>query len=486
MTTYRETISQTAHHGSNHGSHPRIVERRDDGYLLECSRDSFSHSGLQNIEEHQPMANSALSAYAPPETPQEPMEFLSRSWSISAVDVQRALAPVSVDSRKSSVVPPSQSSPDSTLETPPFRFASGVTPQLVMDRVLSTGTELSPFTSRRNSHSSGPLNFGSPPVSPRGNQGNPQFLPPRQSFGLGQRGGKSMSRWLKDMKERKKEMNRTRKAQVHAAVTVAGVAAAIAAVAAATAANSSDEQSTRTAMAMASAAALVAAQCVEVAENMGADREQMAAIVSSAVSVKSAGDILTLTASAATALRGAATLRQRTMKDARHSVATVMPYERSSELRPSPSNDRCITCHQSSSASYSGDYNCDGDSEIDYSAQEILARGTEFLKRTRNGEVQWRMVFVYLNKKGQVVLNLQSKMMGGALKKNKKSLLLHVYPDIPAWPGRQLLEHGDERRYFALKTTRGDVEFECRSVTEHQLWTDSIKRLLCLSNRFQR
>lgn len=109
-----------------------------------------------------------------------------------------------------------------------------------------------------------------------------------------------MGRWLKDMREKKKEMNRTRKAQVHAAVTVAGVAAAIAAVAAATAANSSDEQSTRTAMAMASAAALVAAQCVEVAESMGADREQMAAIVSSAVSVKCAGDILTLTASAAT------------------------------------------------------------------------------------------------------------------------------------------------------------------------------------------
>lgn len=85
------------------------------------------------------------------------------------------------------------------------------------------------------------------------------------------------------------------------------------------------------------------------------------------------------------ALRGAATLRQRTVKDTRHSVATVMPYERSSELRPSPSSDRCITCH-SSTAGYSGDYGADGDSEIDYSAHEILARGTEFLKRTRNGE----------------------------------------------------------------------------------------------------
>lgn len=87
--------------------------------------------------------------------------------------------------------------------------------------------------------------------------------------------------------------------QVHAAVSVAGVAAAIAAVTAATAA-SAQEDSSKTSMAVASAAALVAAQCVEVAESIGADRDHMASIVSSAVNVRSAGDILTLTASAAT------------------------------------------------------------------------------------------------------------------------------------------------------------------------------------------
>ena len=88
--------------------------------------------------------------------------------------------------------------------------------------------------------------------------------------------------------------------QVHAAVSVAGVAAAIAAVTAATAASALEDSTSKTSMAVASAAALVAAQCVEVAESMGADRDHMASVVSSAVNVRSAGDIMTLTAAAAT------------------------------------------------------------------------------------------------------------------------------------------------------------------------------------------
>lgn len=71
------------------------------------------------------------------------------------------------------------------------------------------------------------------------------------------------------------------------------------------------------------------------------------------------------------ALRGAATLRQRTLKDAR-SVATVMPYERS------------VACQ--SSIGYGSDY-IDEDSEIEYSTHEILSRGAEFLKRSRNGKL---------------------------------------------------------------------------------------------------
>lgn len=114
---------------------------------------------------------------------------------------------------------------------------------------------------------------------------------------------KTVGRWLKDRREKKKEEARAHNAQLHAAVSVAGVAAAVAAIAAATAASSGagkDEQMAKTDMAVASAATLVAAQCVEAAEAMGAEREHLASVVSSAVNVRSAGDIMTLTAAAAT------------------------------------------------------------------------------------------------------------------------------------------------------------------------------------------
>lgn len=116
-------------------------------------------------------------------------------------------------------------------------------------------------------------------------------------------GGKTVGRWLKDRREKKKEETRALNAQLHAAVSVAGVASAVAAIAAATAASSGsgkDELMAKTDMAVASAATLVAAQCVEAAEAMGAEREHLAAVVSSAVNVRSAGDIMTLTAAAAT------------------------------------------------------------------------------------------------------------------------------------------------------------------------------------------
>uniref|UniRef100_K3ZDI6 VAN3-binding protein-like auxin canalisation domain-containing protein n=1 Tax=Setaria italica TaxID=4555 RepID=K3ZDI6_SETIT len=123
----------------------------------------------------------------PPEPPRDPLEFLSRSWSASAADVSRALAaapapalvPIAgagaaidedvageLDCDGSGACggggPASGSS---------FSFASAATSQLIMDRIMAQSQEVSPLTSGRLSHSSGPLNGGgslsdSPPVSP--------------------------------------------------------------------------------------------------------------------------------------------------------------------------------------------------------------------------------------------------------------------------------------------------------------------------------
>lgn len=117
-----------------------------------------------------------------------------------------------------------------------------------------------------------------------------------------------MGRWIKDQRERKKQELREHKAQLHAAVSVAGVAAAVAALAAS--AVTSPEKSTnqhkkssKMSTAIASAAALVASHCIEIAEDMGADQEQILSVVSSSINVRTNGDVMTLTAGAATGVK---------------------------------------------------------------------------------------------------------------------------------------------------------------------------------------
>ncbi|MCO5604377.1 hypothetical protein L7F22_058542 [Adiantum nelumboides] len=278
---------------------------------------STSHA-LSNKQEDSPMCLPLLlPSYNLPEIPQEPMEFLSRSWSISALEVAKALIS-NIGAHKNHVAD------QPLIVSAPFSFASAMTTQFVMERILSH-SDISPLISRRNSYSSGPLSFmdpgpmeGSPPMSPTLADDRSTWLllqqnaragissidcPPNSKHLCRSFSGvraplqaMSMKRWLKDMKERKKEAMRVHNAQVHAAMSVAGVAAAIASIATSTAAVSSNEGHNKTSMAVASAALLVAAQCVEIAESMGADHEQMLSVVSSAVSVKTPRDVVTLTA----------------------------------------------------------------------------------------------------------------------------------------------------------------------------------------------
>ncbi|KAF8393405.1 hypothetical protein HHK36_021649 [Tetracentron sinense] len=375
-------------------------------------------SRLENIGEDGPASwLSVLSA--PPETPTESMEFLARSWSLSAMELSKALTNTNVTS--------------GVLDSAPFCCLD--TKIHVADPTVSFSAHNAPRESVKSLSST------------------------QNSLYKSVLRGKTVGRWLKDQRERKKQEIRTNNAQLHAAVSVVGVAAAVAALTASTATSSDISAAqhgipSKTSAAIASAAALVASHCVEIAEEMGADRDQILSAVDSAVKVRTNGDIMTLTAGAATALRGAATLKARLQKV--YWGAALAPTEEQVEEGK----------------------------EIDISsALNFISKGGELLKRTRKGALHWKQVSFYINSNWQVVAKMKSKYMAGTFTKKKKCVVSGVNCDIPAWSGREREECGEQRAYFGIKTADRLIEFECSSKCDKQMWTDGIQHMLhCRAN----
>lgn len=369
----------------------------------------------------------------PPELPRDPaLEFLSRSWSASgAADVsRRALAAAAFPAAAASAAVIAEDvsgelDVDGSASGSSFSFASAATSQLIMDRIMSQSQEVSPLTSGRLSHSSGPLNGGgslsdSPPVSP--DVDDSKFCravstpKPQPYRGVVGGGGKTVGRWLKERKEKKKEEARAHNAQVHAA---------------------------------------------------------------------------------ATALRGAATLKARALKDV-WNVAAVIPVEKNAiaaattggghhkhNAQKQQHHHRHHGNGSNTSSSFSDEVAAVDDDDDDDNnflticSQELLARGTELLKRTRKGALHWKVVSVYIHRTGVVMLKMKSRHVAGTLTKKKKNVVVDVCRDVAAWPGRHLLEGGEHRRYFGLRTAEHRViEFECGSQREHDMWTKGVARLL--------
>ncbi|ONM63119.1 VAN3-binding protein isoform X2 [Zea mays] len=351
--------------------------------------------------------DDAVPSIPPPQTPLEPMEYLSRSWSVSASEISKILLG---GGKKSSVAAASRL-PEVTI---PEQSALATT-----SSVVPLPCHQQNRAARRSSTSSGHHH---------------------QSIG---KWFQVHHRETRRAKQSSKEKQRAEKAHVHAMVSVARVAAAVAAVASATSSNA-QATTTKMATAMASATELLASHCVEAAQHAGARHDQVAAAVQAAVGVRSPGDLMTLTAAAATALRGAATLRQRAQRETRSNASILLPYEKAAN-------------------SWSPD---------------IWCKEGALLKRARKGGLHKIRVCIYINKRSEVILKLKSKHIGGALTKKNKSVVYGVYSELPTWaePGKDCIE--ETCCCFGLSTAQGLVEFECEGNASKQEWIDDVQNLL--------
>ncbi|PIN22088.1 hypothetical protein CDL12_05213 [Handroanthus impetiginosus] len=262
----------------------------------------------------------------------------------------------------------------------------------------------------------------------------------------------SIKKWLKEIKQRQKEDQRLQKAEVHAAISVAGVAAALAAIAAENS-QSSDKNATKDS-AVASAAALVAAQCAKVAEAMGAKREQLSSVISSAISGTSASEIVTLTAAAATSIRGADTLKARSgYKSRLNGSSPVLPLEDNNEV----------------------DFNFE-------KCRLILTKGAEINIETTDGRYLLRSVTVILSNDGKVVLKMKKLSMLNAFARQKESIVLDMHVEL-----YKDSEAGEsETGYLIVLTTdKGIIKLDMMNdYQRYRTWSMTINHMLMLSATF--
>ncbi|KAG2699156.1 hypothetical protein I3760_07G179700 [Carya illinoinensis] len=171
---------------------------------------------------------------------------------------------------------------------------------------------------------------------------------------------------------------------------------------------------------VASAAALIATVCAETAESIGANKAHVASAVNSGLAAQTPVDIITLTATAATCLRGAAILKSR-----------AMAYD---------SLSRC---------------------------PELLEIGAQLAVVTPSGNKRHMRVSIYFKRK-QLILSLEKKFLG-VLTTLKKYKIFHVTEETEE-------AHGNFS--ISLKSHSGDIKVWFEDENQWSLWVSVISNLL--------
>ncbi|KAJ3681763.1 hypothetical protein LUZ60_014336 [Juncus effusus] len=365
-----------------------------------------------------------------PDSPQQAMEFLSRSWSPSSSNFFQILSTNSLaTSSENSETEENREELDS-LETEKslVQYNRNSTNQL--DQLLVELSGLKYRTSDDQNHKT--IHTSWVHIT-------------------------SMKQWLreelfsfpglsKSSRKKKRESLRFHEAQVHAALCVARLASAVASTVATSNVqeshrilsknrslcltnernNSVKDQLNQNSV-LASAAALVATICAEAAESVGAKRKEVISAIRMGLEANGSADLLTLTATAATSLRGAAALKQR-----------------------SESNNRIVENHF------------------------ILHRGACIQVCMPSGKIQPRMVSIFL-KNEKVILRLATKHLRGAFSTYEEYGILDALEY-----SRDEGEYNDENSFFCmvLCTTRGMTHLLFEDKNKWKLWDSTIRDLL--------